>query len=316
MAKSGNARVWLGEGKAAGSRMLFLDLLSNGLIIGVFYALMAIGLSLIFGILKIVNFAHGEFYMVGAYVYTLSALALGLSPWLALPLAFVSGAVVGLVVERLLMRPLYAGYGSWSVMKDEYAVIVTFGLSLLLINLVDKFVGPYGYKGPALISTARIAIGPVLMSGHKLIAALVAIGVIVLVALIVRYSFWGRQIQAVAQNRLGASLAGIDPARASAIVFALAGGLAAISGALLANIFNPTPDVGVFPAIKSYVIVVLGGMGSVPGSIIASLVLGVVESFGGVYLSYQYRDTFGLVILILFLLFRPQGLFGERIREV
>ena len=296
--------------------MLFLDLLGNGLIIGVFYALMAIGLSLIFGILKIVNFAHGEFYMVGAYVYTLTALVLGVSPWLALPLAFASGALVGLVVERLLMRPLYAGYGSWSVMKDEYAVIVTFGLSLLLINLVDKFVGPYGYKGPALISTTRIALGPVLMSGHKLIAALVAIGVIVLVALVVRYSFWGRQIQAVAQNRLGASLAGIDPARASAIVFALAGALAAISGALLANIFNPTPDVGVFPAIKSYVIVVLGGMGSVPGSIIASLVLGVLESFGGVYISYQYRDTFGLVILILFLLFRPQGLFGERIREV
>jgi branched-chain amino acid transport system permease protein len=296
--------------------MLFVDLLSNGLIIGVFYALMAIGLSLIFGILKIVNFAHGEFYMVGAYVYTLTALALGLSPWLALPLAFASGALVGLLVERLLMRPLYAGYGSWSVMKDEYAVIVTFGLSLLLINLVDKFVGPYGYKGPALISTARIALGPVLMSGHKLIAALVAISVIMLVALVLRYSFWGRQIQAVAQNRLGASLAGIDPARASAIVFALAGALAAISGALLANIFNPTPDVGVFPAIKSYVIVVLGGMGSVPGSIIASLVLGVLESFGGVYISYQYRDTFGLVILILFLLFRPQGLFGERIREV
>ena len=296
--------------------MLFLDLLSNGLIIGVFYALMAIGLSLIFGILKIVNFAHGEFYMVGAYVYTLAALMLGLSPWLGLPLAFLSGALVGLIVERLLMRPLYAGYGSWSVMKDEYAVIVTFGLSLLLINLVDKFVGPYAYKGPALISAARIALGPVLMSGHKLIAALVAIGVIVSVAAIVRYSFWGRQIKAVAQTRLGASLAGIDPARASAIVFALAGGLAAISGALLANIFNPTPDVGVFPAIKSYVIVVLGGMGSVPGSIIASLVLGVLESFGGVYVSYQYRDTFGLVILILFLLFRPQGLFGERIREV
>ena len=296
--------------------MLFLDLFSNGLIIGVFYALMAIGLSLIFGILKIVNFAHGEFYMVGAYVYTLAAPMLGLSPWLGLPLAFVCGALVGLIVERLLMRPLYAGYGSWSVMKDEYAVIVTFGLSLLLINLVDKFVGPYGYKGPALISAARIALGPVLMSGHKLIAALVAIGVIVSVAVTVRYSFWGRQIQAVAQNRLGASLAGIDPARASAIVFALAGGLAAISGALLANIFNPTPDVGVFPAIKSYVIVVLGGMGSVPGSIIASLVLGVLESFGGVYVSYQYRDTFGLVILILFLLFRPQGLFGERIREV
>ncbi len=296
--------------------MLTLDLFINGLIIGVFYALMAIGLSLIFGILKIVNFAHGEFYMVGAYGYTLSALMLGLSPWLALPFAFMVGALVGLLVERLLMRPLYAGYTSWGLMRDEYAVIVTFGLSILLINLVDKIVGPYAYKGPALVDISRIHVGPVVISGHRLFAALAAVAVIVAVMLIVRYSYWGRQIQAVAQNRLGASLAGIDTAKASAIVFALAGGLAGMSGALLANIFNPTPDVGVFPAIKSYVIVVLGGMGSVPGSILSSLILGVLESFGGVYISYQSRDTFGLILLILFLLFRPQGLFGEKAREV
>src|SRR5215212_8576462 len=296
--------------------MLTLDLALNGLIIGTFYALMAIGLSLIFGILKVVNFAHGEFYMVGAYAYTLPALTLGLSPWLTLPLALLVGIALGLVVERLLMRPLYAGYTSWALMRDEYAVIVTFGLSFLLINLVDKVIGPYAYKGPPLTDVSRIALGPLLISGHRLIAAVVAMAVIVAVALLLRYSFWGRQIQAVAQNRLGASLAGIDTAKASAIVFALAGGLAAISGALLANIFNPTPDVGIFPAIKSYVIVVLGGMGSVPGSVLASLILGVLESFGGVYLSYQYRDTFGLVILILVLLLRPQGLFGERRREV
>jgi branched-chain amino acid transport system permease protein len=296
--------------------MLALDLIINGLIIGVFYALMAIGLSLIFGVLKVVNFAHGEFYMVGAYAYTLGALMLGIPPWLALPFAFLAGVIVGLIVERTLMRPLYAGYTSWSVMRDEYAVIVTFGLSLLLINLVDKVIGPYAYKGPALAQASRIAIGPILISGHRLVAAMLATAVIVAVMLVVRYSYWGRQIQAVSQNRLGASLAGIDPAKASAIVFALAGGLAAVSGALLANIFNPTPDVGVFPAIKSYVIVVLGGMGSVPGSIIASLILGVFESFGGVYISYQYRDTFGLMILIAILLFRPQGLFGERSRDV
>jgi branched-chain amino acid transport system permease protein len=296
--------------------MLTLDLLINGLIMGVFYALMAIGLSLIFGILKIVNFAHGEFYMVGAYVYTLTASALNVSPWLALPLAFVAGALVGLVVERLLMRPLYAGYASWGLLRDEYAVIVTFALSILLINLVDKFIGPYGFRGPALVGIPRIYIGPVIVSGHRLFATIAAIVVIVAALLAVRYSYWGRQIQAVAQNRLGASLAGIDPAKVSAIVFALAGGLAAISGALLANIFNPTPDVGVFPAAKSYVIVVLGGMGSIPGAIVASLLLGVLESFGGVYISYQYRDTFGFVLLILVLLFRPQGLFGERSREV
>jgi branched-chain amino acid transport system permease protein len=296
--------------------MLTVDLLTNGLIIGVFYALMAIGLTLIFGILKIVNFAHGEFYMVGAYAYTLAALKLDISPWLALPLAFATGALLGLVVERLLMRPLYAGYASWGLMRDEYAVIVTFALSILLINLVDKFIGPYGFRGPALVGISRIYIGPVIISGHRLFAAVAAISVIVATLLVVRYSYWGRQIRAVAQNRLGASLAGIAPAKVSAIVFALAGGLAAISGALLANIFNPTPDVGVFPASKSYVIVVLGGMGSIPGAIVGSLMLGVIESFGGVYISYQYRDTFGLILLILVLLFRPQGLFGERSREV
>src|SRR5215208_6899989 len=122
---------------------LAVDLAVNGLITGLFYALMAIGLSLIFGILKVVNFAHGEFYMVGAYAYTLAALVLGIPPWVALPLAFLAGGLLGLVIERLLMRPLYSGYVTWSVMRDEYAVIVTFGLSLLLINLVDKVIGPY-----------------------------------------------------------------------------------------------------------------------------------------------------------------------------
>src|ERR1019366_2905143 len=286
--------------------MLLIDLTVNGLIIGLFYALMAIGLSLIFGILRIVNFAHGEFYMIGAYAYTLIALFFGISPWLALAWA----------TERLLMRPLYSGYASWGVMKDEYAVIITFALSLLLINLVDKVIGPNGYRGPSLAATTRGEIGPFMASGHRLMAAGIALLVLIAVGLFVRYSYWARQIPAVAQNRLGASLAGIDTAKASSIVFALSGGLAALAGALLSPIINATPDVGAFPAVKSYVIVVLGGMGSIPGAVVASLILGVLESFGAVYISYGYRDTFGLVILILVLLFRPHGLFGERSREV
>ena len=296
--------------------MLLIDLTVNGLIIGLFYALMAIGLSLIFGILRIVNFAHGEFYMIGAYAYTLIALFFGISPWLTLPYAFIAGMALGWATERLLMRPLYSGYASWGVMKDEYAVIITFALSLLLINLVDKVIGPNGYRGPSLVATTRVEIGPFMASGHRLMAAGIALLVLIAVGLFVRYSYWGRQIQAVAQNRLGASLAGIDTAKASSIVFALSGGLAALGGALLSPIINATPDVGAFPAVKSYVIVVLGGMGSIPGAVVASLILGVLESFGAVYISYGYRDTFGLVILILVLLFRPHGLFGERSREV
>jgi branched-chain amino acid transport system permease protein len=296
--------------------MLALDLFVNGLIFGLFYALMAVGLAMIFGVLKVVNFAHGEFYMVGAYTYVLCALKLGVPAWLALPLAAIAGAFLGWLVERTLMRPLYAGYASWAVMKDEYAVVVTFGLSLLLVNAVDKIVGPYPYRGPALIETSRFALGPVMLNGQKLIAAIVSAALLVAFAIFLKRSLWGRQIQAVAQNRLGASLAGIDATRATSLVFAVSGLLAALSGALLAPLINPSPDVGAFPAIKSYVIVVLGGMGSVWGAMIASLLLGVLESFFAVYVSYDYRDAFGLLILILVLIFRPQGILGERSRDV
>jgi branched-chain amino acid transport system permease protein len=295
---------------------LAADLAVNGLVTGLFYGLMAIGLALIFGVLRIVNFAHGEFYMVGAYAYTIVAARLGVPLVVALPFAFLFGAALGWVVERTLMRPLYANIGSWGLMRDEYAVIVTFALSLLLVNLVDKAIGPYAFRAPALINASRIVVGPALMSGQKVAAAGITLAVLALIALFLRFSYWGRAVRAVSQNRLGASLAGIDATTVSSLVFALAGGLAALAGALLSPIINASPDVGAFPAIKSYVIVVLGGMGSIPGAFIASLLLGLVESFGAVLVSYQYRDTFGLVLLILFLLFQPQGLFGERGREV
>jgi len=296
--------------------MLALDLFVNGLIFGLFYALMAVGLAMIFGVLKVVNFAHGELYMVGAYTYVLAATKLGIPVWLALPLAALAGAALGALIERTLMRPLYAGYGSWAIMKDEYAVVVTFGLSLLLINLVDKIVGPYPFRGPALIETSRFAVGPVMLNGQKLVAAGISAAMMVALALFIKRSLWGRQIQAVAQNRLGASLAGIDATRVTALIFAISGLLAALAGALLAPLINPSPDVGAFPAIKSYVIVVLGGMGSIWGAMIAALLLGVLESFFAVYVSYDYRDAFGLLILILVLIFRPQGLIGEKGREV
>jgi len=201
-------------------------------------------------------------------------------------------------------------------MKDEYAVVVTFGLSLLLINLVDKIVGPYPFRGPALIETSRFAVGPVMLNGQKLVAAGISAAMMVALALFIKRSLWGRQIQAVAQNRLGASLAGIDATRATSLVFSISGLLAALAGALLAPLINPSPDVGAFPAIKSYVIVVLGGMGSIWGAMAAALLLGVLESFFAVYVSYDYRDAFGLLILILVLLFRPQGLMGEKGRDV
>ena len=292
--------------------MLFLDLTVNGLIMGLFYALMAVGLSMIFGVLRVINFAHGEFFMIGAYTYALIASYFGINPWFALPFAAISGGVLGIVVERLLIRPLYAGYNSWSFVKDEYAVVVTFALSLLLIHLVDKVIGPSPFMGPSLASSQRIAIGPIMLNGQKIIAAGVSIFLLVSLAIFIKKSLWGKQIQAVAQNRFGSSLAGIDPIKTTAIIFGIAGGLAALSGALLSPLINPSPDIGSFPAIKSYIIVVLGGLGSIWGSMFAALLLGVFESYFAVYVSYDYRDAFGLLILILVLIFRPQGLAGQK----
>ncbi len=296
--------------------MLALDITVIGLMMGAFYGLMAIGLTLIFGILKVVNFGHGEFFMIGAYTYTLLMLRANVSVWIAVPSAFLVGTLVGFATERLLMRPLYRTYSEWGVMRDEYAIIVTFGLSLFLMNLANQIIGPYPYRGPDLVAVSRVEIGSLMMSAQRLVASLIALIVLASAYLFMRSSRWGKEIQAVAQNRLGASIAGINTAKASALVFALSSGLVSLSGALLAPLFHAYPAVGVFPALKSYVIVVLGGMGSAIGSIVGGFLLGVLESLGATYISYAYRDTFGFLILMLVLLFRPHGLFGEKVREV
>jgi branched-chain amino acid transport system permease protein len=296
--------------------VLFLDLTINGLLTGTFYVLIAIGLTLIFGVLKVVNFAHGEFYMAGAYAYVLLALRAGWSPWAALGGACAAGAVLAMVTERLLMRPLYATYTTWKVPKDEYAVLVTFGLSLFLMNLATQVIGPQSYRGPSLVQIPRVDLGVALISGQRLAALGVAALVLAGTVAFIRWTPWGREIQAVAQNRFGASLAGIDTGRASLVVFALGGGLAGLAGALLAPLYQAYPQVGALPAAKAFVIVVLGGMGSVVGSIVGGLLLGVLEAWGAAYVSYAYQHVFGFLLLILVLLLRPWGLFGERAREV
>jgi branched-chain amino acid transport system permease protein len=296
--------------------LLFLDVVVNGLVTGSFYALIAIGLTLIFGILDVVNFAHGEFYMVGAYGYALLALYAGWNPWLALAAAVVLGCAIGGLTERLLIRPLYTGYTSWGIRRNEYSVIITFGLFLLLTNLAAQLIGPHSYRGPDLVSGPRIDLGVTLLSSHRFASAIVAGTVLALTVLFIRYSPWGKQLQAVAQNRFGASLAGIDTGRVSLLVFVIGGALAALAGGLLAPLYQAHPLVGALPAAKAFIVVVLGGMGSIVGSIIGGLLVGVLESLGAVYISHAYQDVFGFVLLILVLLFRPWGLFGERAREV
>jgi branched-chain amino acid transport system permease protein len=296
--------------------LLDLEILLTGLLMGTFYALMALGLTLIFGILKVVNFAHGEFFMIGAYCYTLLVVRAGVPHVVAILTAVGLGALTGIVVERLLLRPLYTGVIGPGALRDEYAIIVTFGLSLFLINLAFQVVGPYPIKGPDLVAASRVEILGFFVSPHRLLASGIAALTLAAAVWGIRSTVWGKRVQAVAQNRFGAAIAGIDHAQVSAIVLGLAGGVVALSGALLSPLFHAYPDVGAFPAVKSFVVVVLGGMGSVAGSILGGLLLGVLENFGAIYLSYEYRDTFGFVILMLVLLFRREGLLGERVRDV
>jgi len=297
---------------------LAFDLLVNGMVLGVFYAMMAVGLSLVFSILKVVNFAHGEYYMLGTYAYTYAAATLGWPLWVALPLAVIAGGVLGYLTERLLMRPLYANYSAWGSLhlRHEYPIIITFALSILLVSLADKAFGPYSFFGPTLVETKRVHIGPVILSGHRIAAFCMSAAVIAAVVCFMRFTYWGKVVQAVAQNRFGASLGGANIVRVSQIVFVASGALAALTGALLSPIVLAEPLAGSFPAIKSFVVIVLGGMGSIPGAIVGGLILGIVEMFAAVTIAADYRDSFGLIILVLVLLLRPQGLFGERAREV
>jgi len=306
----------LRQNKPAGDTTMLASMLVNGIITGAFYALMALGLTMIFGVLRIVNFAHGEFYMIGGFIYVLLYHSIGLPIGLALPAAIIAGAMLGWLVDRLLMAPIYSNARSMRQGKDEYAIIVTFALSLFLVALMTKLVGPWSLQGPRLIDGRPFAIAGVRISPHQIAALCVTAVCLLGSMLLLNHSLWGRQIRAVAQNRFAAAIVGIDVRKVSTIVFASAGALAALAGALLSNMISPAPDVGAFPAIKSYVIIVLGGLGSPLGAIVGGLLLGIIENLGAIYVSFAYRDTYGLVLLVFVLLLRPNGLFGEIRREV
>lgn len=288
----------------------------NGLIISIFYALAALGLSIIFGVLKIVNFAHGELYMLGGFVYFVVASLLGLPPVVALILAFAALFLMGMAVERLLIDPVYQGKVE---RVDEYAIMITFGLAILLQNLMLSIFGPWT-KRPEAIFHGRVEIGQLIIGGDRLAAAGVGIVVIGFVLYLLRYTWAGKAMRAVSQDRETASVVGVNAKLTGTLAFGLGSALAGIAGALIGPVFLVYPTMGVIPAIKAYVIVVLGGLGSIPGAIVGALVLGQVENLLTVLIpdttrALAYKDAYGLLLLILVLVLRPQGLFGERVRR-
>ena len=280
----------------------------NGLIFGLIYGLIALGLTIIFSIMRVVNFAHGELLMLGGYFLYLFTVTLGLPAIVGLPLSMAAVAGVGVLVERTLLRPVYT---TRMERPEEYAIILTFGLSLFLQNGALATAGPYEYTPASFWEGSVPVVGDLWLAGDRLFAAGMAV-VLVAATLLLIYRTWlGRALQATAQNRVGATVSGIDSIAMNMVAVGLAGLLAGAAGALLSPIFLVYPDVGVVPVVKAFVIIVLGGMGSIPGAVVAAVLLGLVESLGSVYISLAYRDVYSFLVLIAVLLVRPYGLFGQ-----
>ena len=300
---------------------MFLSQLANALVIGTLYALMALGLSLIFGVLKLVNFAHGESLMVGGYLYYFLATSIIVS-WLGLPLitALVASAPVlfffGVILERLFLRQAYQ---QKTARYDEYVILVTFALGIFLQNLALPLFGPYNRQAPAIFK-GRIRIGELIIAGDRLTGAAIAFIVMGLLFFFLYRTYLGKGLRAVAQNPGAAATLGINVARMRSIAFGIGIALSGIAGSLLGPIFLVHPIMGVPFAIKAFVIVVLGGMGSIKGTIVGAFILAIVESFGSIWIpdptrALAYKDAYGLLLLVVTLLIRPQGLFGEKERR-
>lgn len=292
---------------------LFIAQALNGLIIGLLYALVAIGLALIFSVLKLVNFAHGQIYMIGAYISYYSCTLLKIDPILSVFLSMVVVFCIGLAIQYLFLRPLYTGAVE---RKDEYAILITFALGIFFENLAMSVFGPWTVKSPDFISGVT-TMGFLTVDNNRLFDSGVAIVIIVALLLVLGKTFLGKALRAVSQDRDAAAIVGINPHRMNLLAFAIGVALAGGAGALMGPVFLISPMIGTLPGIKSFVIIVLGGMGSIKGAIIGSLLLGEVESLASVYfinptVGLAYKNAFGVLLLAIVLLVKPTGLFGEK----
>lgn len=292
------------------SLLFFIEQLLYGFLIGLNYSLMALGLSLIFGVMRIINFAHGELFMLGGYFFYFLITLLGFHPVPAFLITVVTLFLIGVVIERPLIRPLFI-----ENLGDEYSIIITFGLSNFLVNFAIVAFGPE-FRRPPRFAPVKVNLLIWAISGDKLYAALIASALIVLTYLFIRRTKTGIALQATAQDRIGAYIVGIDVFKMNGLAMGIAAALAGAAGAILTPVFLLYPMCGTIPGLKGFVIIVLGGMGSIEGSIISSIILGIIESLGSVYISAPYRDVYSFLVLVAVLLFRPQGLFGVRERRV
>lgn len=280
---------------------IFLQQVLNGLTLGGIYSLVALGLTLVYGILHVPNFAHGAFYMVGAFVAFTLMTRWEVNYWLAMLGSAAVVAVLAAAAERLVFHPLRNETGL-------HPMIAAIGLLLFLEAGAQVVWGPDFFRMPTPY-TGILDLGGVTAPVQRLLIIGAAFALMLALHLFLTRTVMGSTIIAMAQNREGASLVGIDANRVAMLTFAVSGVLAAFAATLYAPINLVYPAMGHLVITKAFVIIILGGMGSVPGAILGGLIIGFAESFGAFYVSDHYKDIIAFVALVVILSFRPQGIF-------
>jgi len=283
-----------------------LEQIISGLISGASYALVGAGLSLIWGTLKMINFAHGEFYMLGGYALFLGGSVFGLHPALAALAAVLVVMVISCVTEKSLISSLLDKPG-W----DVSPFVITLGISIFLQNLALKVWGERFRNVPYFDSSIYEVLG-VRISGQRLIILAVALIVIAVFMIFLKKTRMGWSLKATAQDREAATLVGIDIKSIYMWTFGLSGALAALAGAMLAPIYSVNPWMGIPLLIKGFVVCVLGGLGSLEGAILAGFALGIAENLGVMFWTSEWKDVISYSLFVIVLWVRPSGLFGEK----
>jgi branched-chain amino acid transport system permease protein len=281
-----------------------LQALTTGLLLGGLLALAALGLSLVVGVIRIVNLMHGELVLLGAYAAFVLVQWTGLNPLLIAPLAALVVALIGLPVERYLLQPV-ARHG------EEAPLLTTFAISIIAQNLLVFAFGGDTRSIDSGLTTARLTLGAVNIPVLYLVGFVVSLLICLLVHWLLTRTAFGRRIRASAENPLDAAVVGVPVRRMYALMFALAAGVSGLGGALLGMVFAFTPSSGIDFLLTGFTVVVLGGLGSVKGTLLGGLALGVFESLGASIFGDGYRLFIGLLAFLIFLSWRPQGLFGR-----
>ena len=274
----------------------------NGLCMGGTYILIGLGLTLILGIMNILQFAHGEIYMLGAFIVYYLCVLSGLNLYVSVVISMIATAVVGLILERILLRPLKGVFLSY--------VCATTGLSLILQTIIMLLFSKGTKQLPSLWK-GSFEISGVFISRERVIAIVIALVLTFALYSFLKWTKYGLAMTASAQNREGALMQGINPALMSALVVAIGSGLAAVGGALGGSIFNLDPYMGGLGFMKGITLIVIGGLGSIPGAVVGGLILGVAESLLALIFGSQMGIILPLILVIAFLIFRPKGLFGH-----